>query len=118
MWVAITAALIKTDHQKFIEGIIEDITTHHRIQDKLSLERDYMHNLLDNIPDAIYFKHRENQIIKVNKFYVQGMKLTANKIIGKTDFDFFPRKQAEKMFQDDNSVLATGKAIVDRKSVV
>jgi len=114
VWVAITAAYIKTDHQEFIEGVIEDITAHHKMQDKLSLERDYMQNLLDSIPDAIYFKDRKNRIIKVNKFYAQGVGLDSSRIIGKTDFDFFPRKQAKKMFQDDNFVLATGKSIIGK----
>lgn len=114
IWVAITASLIKENQHKFIEGIIEDITQHKKIEEKLALEKDFLQNLLDNIPDAVYFKDRKNRIIKVNKFYLQGMKRPLEEIIGKTDFDFFPYEQAKQMFEDDNYVLKTGKPIVGK----
>jgi len=114
IWVAITASLIKENQHKFIEGIIEDITSHKKTEEKLALERDFLQNLLDNIPDAVYFKDRKNRIIKVNKFYLQGMKRPPEEIIGKTDFDFFPYEQAKQMFEDDNYVLKTGKPIVGK----
>ena len=114
VWVAITAAYIAIKHKVYIEGIIEDITSHRKMEEKLSLEKDYMQNLLDNIPDAIYFKDKENRIIKVNKFYANGVGLFPKEIIGKTDFDFFPKEQAQKMAEDDKYVLSTGKSIVGK----
>jgi len=114
IWVAITASYIKTEKKEYIEGIVEDITKHKETEEKLFLERDFLQNLLDNIPDAIYFKDRHNRIIKVNKFYIQGTGLKEEEIIGKTDFDFFPYEQAKRMFDDDNYVLNTGKPIVGK----
>lgn len=111
-WVAITASQISQDKEEYLEGIIEDISSHKRMEEQLSLERDFLQGLLDNIPDAIYFKDRQNRIIKVNKFYTEGVGLKPEEIIGKTDFDFFPPDQAEKMLNDDNRVLNTGKPIV------
>ena len=78
------------------------------------MERNFFENLLDNIPDAVYFKDRDNRIIKVNSFYVQGSKFKEEELIGKTDFDFFPPAQAKDMFEDDNRVLNTGKPIVGK----
>ena len=80
----------------------------------LSLERELLQNLLDNIPDAIYFKDDKNRIIKVNKFYAEGFKLSFEDILGKTDFDFFPKDQAQKMFEDDTYVLKTGRPIIGK----
>ena len=116
LWVTITAHLTPSPNKKerWIEGIIQNISAQKRIAGKLTMERDFFENLLDNIPDAVYFKDRDNKIIKVNTFYIQGTGLKAEEIIGKTDFDFFPKKQAEDMFQDDNTVLNTGKPIVGK----
>jgi len=112
-WVAVTATKIVTqNNETYAEGIIEDISSHKQMEEQLSLERDFLQGLLDNIPDAVYFKDRQNRIIKVNRFYAEGVGLKPEEIIGKTDFDFFPRDQAEKMFNDDNRVLNTGKPIV------
>ena len=115
LWVAITASkLISRDKKEYIEGIVEDISSHKKMERKLALERKFLQGLLDNIPDAIYFKDHKNRIIKVNKFYAEGAKLKSEEIVGKTDFDFFPKRQARQMFKDDNHVLRTGKSIVGK----
>jgi PAS domain S-box-containing protein/putative nucleotidyltransferase with HDIG domain len=115
VWIAITASkVVSEDKLDYIEGIIENISAHKEMEEKLALERDIIQGLLDNIPDAIYFKDRNNRITKVNNFYAKGMGLESDKILGKTDFDFFPYDQAKKMFEDDNYVLHTGKPIVGK----
>jgi PAS domain S-box-containing protein/putative nucleotidyltransferase with HDIG domain len=113
IWVAISASLIES-RLSYIEGIIENITTYKEMEEHLSLERDFLQSLLDNIPDAVYFKDKRNRIIKVNKFYAKGVGLNPEEIVGKSDFDFFPYDQAKKMFEDDNYVLRTGKPIVGK----
>ncbi len=80
----------------------------------LSLERDILQNLLDNIPDAIYFKDNKNRLVRINKHYADGFKLSPEDIIGKTDFDFFQKDQAQHMFDDDTYVLKTGKPIIGK----
>lgn len=85
-----------------------------KLAESLELEKDLLQNLLDNIPDAIYFKDIKNRIIRVNRFYAEGFKKPVEDIIGKTDFDFFPKEQAQRMFDDDTYVLKTGKPIIGK----
>jgi len=113
-WSAITATLIEFKNKFYIEGMVEDITKHKQYEDRLDFERQLFQSLLDNIPDAVYFKDRNNRVVRVNKFYAQGFKMSKEGVIGKTDFDFFPRKQAQQMFKDDNYILNTGKPIVGK----
>lgn len=115
IWVAITASRVITDNNReYAEGIIENISTHKEMEEKLCFEKDIMQGLIDNLPDAVYFKDLQNRIIKVNNFYATGVGLSSEEIIGKTDFDFFPPEQAEKMFADDQYVLDTGNPIVGK----
>ena len=97
----------KPKHKK-IHRIYKDL------KKTISLERNLLQSLLDNIPDAIYFKDDKNRIIRVNRFYSEGFKLSPKDIIGKTDFDFFPKDQAQKMFDDDTYILQTGKPIIGK----
>jgi PAS domain S-box-containing protein len=114
-WIAISAGLTKNGgREKYVEGIVQNISPVMELQNKLSSEIDALQGLIDNMPDAIYFKDRKNRIIKVNKFYAKGFRLPPEKIIGKTDFDFFPEEQARQMFADDDSVLKTGKPIIGK----
>ncbi len=114
-WVAITASLImEKDVEPYVEGIVEDITAHREMEDKLARERDALQSLLDNMPDAVYFKDKDCRITKVNRFYARGVGLKEEEIIGKTDFDFYPYNLAKEMFDDDNRVLTTGRPIVNK----
>ncbi len=116
IWVAITASLIDNpdQHSLYIEGMLEDITEHKELEEKFSFEKELFQNLLDNLPDAVYFKDHKNRLIRVNRFYAEGFKMTPQDIIGKTDFDFFPKEQAQRMFDDDTYILKTGNAIIGK----
>lgn len=74
------------------------------------LLRDFM----DHIPDVVYFKDRKGKLILVNKAHAKGLGLEPKDVIGKTDFDIFPRARARLMAKDDNYVLTTGKPIIDK----
>lgn len=116
-WVAVTASLIEAPGNKarlYIEGILEDISGHKELEQRFALERNLFQSLLDNLPDAVYFKDGKNRLIRVNRFYADGFKMEPEEIIGKTDFDFFPKEQAQNMFDDDNYVLKTGNPIIGK----
>lgn len=75
---------------------------------------DLLQDLMDNIPDVIYFKDRKGRLILVNRAHAKGLGLTPKQVIGKTDFDIFPRERACKMLEDDMHVIKTGKPIIDK----
>ncbi|MFH1854119.1 MAG: HD domain-containing phosphohydrolase [Candidatus Omnitrophota bacterium] len=115
--VAITASLVEPFNPRkrlYIEGMLEDITRHKELEEKFALEQELFQNLLDNLPDAVYFKDKENRLVRVNKFYADGFKMKPEEITGKTDFHFFPREQAQKMFDDDTYILITGNPIIGK----
>ncbi|MCD6134573.1 MAG: HD domain-containing protein [Candidatus Omnitrophica bacterium] len=114
VWVAITAEVTKKNGDIYEEGLVEDISAHKEIENRLNEEREMLQSLLDNIPDAIYFKDKSCRLVKVNKFHAQGMGLRPEEVIGKTDFDFFPYGQARKMYEDDLWVIKSGKPIVGK----
>ncbi len=73
-----------------------------------------LQDLLDNIPDMIYFKDMENRFILVNRAHAEALGLTPREVIGKSDLDLFPKELAEKYFEDDNEILSTGKAVIGK----
>ncbi|MBN3040853.1 MAG: PAS domain S-box protein, partial [Candidatus Omnitrophica bacterium] len=114
-WALLTASNVYTrDNTKCIEAVVQDISYKKEINSKLLMEKDLLQSLFDNIPDAVYFKDRNNRIVKVNKFYTQGTGMDESQILGKTDFDFFPFEQAKEMFDDDRHILKTGKPVVGK----
>jgi len=54
--------------------------------------------LINNIPDYVYIKDTKSRFIIVNKAMADFLELKPDNFIGKTDFDFYPKKSSKKMF--------------------
>jgi len=80
------------------------------LKDKYQLLRD----LMDFIPDVIYFKDKLGRFIMVNQAHAKGLGVKPEDLVGKTDLDIFSKDRAKKMIQDDAQVMSTGKSIIDK----
>lgn len=69
---------------------------------------------LDLFPDSFCLKDEEGRFLLVNKTKASHYGLEPEDMIGKTDFDFLPREEAFKCFDDDRQVITTGKPIIAR----
>ena len=117
LWVSVTASMVKYEDENnktFVEGIIEDISKQKEFEAKLGLEQNALQSLLDNLPDAVYFKDTNHCLVRVNRFYADGFSMSEEELVGKSDYDFFPPDQAKLMQDDDEYVLTTGKPIVGK----
>jgi len=82
--------------------------------EQMNFERDLLHNLMDTIPDSIYFKDKESRFIRSSLAMTKRMGLkNALEMVGKTDFDFFSNVHAQQAFGDEQKIIATGTPIVD-----
>lgn len=84
--------------------------TYKELQEKYKLLCD----LMEHTPDVIYFKDLKGRLILVNHAHARGLGLKPNGVVGKTDFDIFPRERAQKMREDDLRVIRSGKPIIDK----
>jgi len=89
-------------------GSYEDITEQKLAEEKFRQERLLLRTLIDNIPDAFYAKDTECRKIVTNKVDLSNMGELRDEadVIGKTDFDLFPKEIAEKFHKDDLQVLS------------
>jgi PAS domain S-box-containing protein len=65
--------------------------------------------ILDNIYDIAWLKDKNSRYVAVNRAFENVCGIKANNIIGKTDFDIWPKKLAEKYRADDKKVMLTRK---------
>ncbi len=85
------------------------------IEQALARERDLFQTLLDNLPDRIFFKDTDSRFIRVNpamvKIFAPKGVQSMEAIIGKSDFDFFPKEFAERTFREEQAVMQTGEPV-------
>jgi two-component system, sensor histidine kinase and response regulator len=97
-------------------GTCTDITEQKEAEAALVHERDLLHALMDNVPDAIYFKDRDSRFIRVNRSLATRFGLTdPADAVGKSDFDFFNPEHARDAFEDEQAVIRTGRPVVARE---
>lgn len=98
------------------QGMQFDITASKRTQDALLYEQYLLKSFMDNTPDSIYFKDIEGRFIRINKAQalILGVK-SESEALGKTDFDFFAANHARKAFEDEQIILRTGKALINKE---
>ncbi|MFA5137769.1 MAG: ATP-binding protein [Elusimicrobiota bacterium] len=72
-----------------------------------------LRTLLDNLPDAIYFKDEQCRFILINKTLASKFKLSdPAQAVGKTDADFFTSAHSSQAMEDERRVMRTGEPIV------
>jgi len=93
---------------------IQDVTDRYQAEKELAQQRSLMQALLDTVPDYIYFKDRESRFILNNKAHARelGAKDPAE-MQGKRDFDYFAPEHAQKAYDDEQRIIATGTPLVN-----
>ncbi len=79
----------------------------------LAKDRNLLRTLIDSLPDEIYAKDSDSRYIIANSHVLRLFDLPdIDDIIGKTDFEILPRKEAMKYYRTEHAVLlAKGQTI-------
>ena len=97
-------------------GVSRDIAEHKEAEPALTQQRYLLDALMDNIPDAIYFKDQQSRFLRASEALAAkfGLNDPAD-MVGKTDFDFFSQEHAKLAFDDEQEVIRTGQPIVGKE---
>jgi len=73
-----------------------------------------LQTLMDNIPDAVYFKDTRSRFLMMSRAQSKKFGLAdPAQAIGKTDADFFSRPHAQQALADEMKIQQQGKPLVD-----
>lgn len=103
-----------------VYGIAKDVTFQKESEEKILKERKMLRAIIDNIPDYIFVKDRQHKSILSNKKFnehILGETRELN-INGLTPTDYFERSKGEEIIADNEEVMSTGKAVVNRPDIV
>ena len=87
-----------------------------RAEEALSDERKVLRALIDNVPDFMYVKDSECRFLVANVSVAKQMGAkTTEELLGKDDFDFYPREAAAAFYEAEKRVIRSGQAEVNRE---
>ncbi len=87
-----------------------DVTERKKIEDAFAKQHEELQTIFDTVPALIFYKDKQNRLIRTNKAFENAMGLPRETLEGKSCFDLYPREQAEKYWKDDKQVMKTRKA--------
>ena len=67
-----------------------------------------LRQILDSAPAVIYLKDRQGRYTFVNRHFELLSSFSAEQVLGKTDFDLFPKEVADNSYRNDMKVLESG----------
>lgn len=107
-----------------IIGIGWDLTEQIKSEEKIRGYQLLQRVILDTIPDIVWMKDANGVYLAANEAFLVRVGKRREEVIGKTDFDFWPKEYAEKYRADDNAVMQSKmqkrieETTVDSKGVV
>jgi two-component system cell cycle sensor histidine kinase/response regulator CckA len=90
-------------------GAVSDVTERKRAEQSLRASENKFRTLVQNIPQKIFLKDKNSIYISCNENYAQDLKIKADEITGKTDYEFYSKELAEKYRVDDKRIMEFGK---------
>lgn len=79
------------------------------IQEEWKRSKEFLHHVINTIPDPIFVKNEQHQWIVLNEAYCRFIGYPNKLLIEKSDYDFFPKHEADVFRQQDELVFRTQK---------
>jgi two-component system, sensor histidine kinase and response regulator len=122
-WVSTTKIPMRNEEGAIIGimGISRNITDSKIAEEALMQERKLLRTLIENLPSAVFAKDKHYRKVIVNNNHIESVlghlkqlgKNSEIDILGKTDFEVFPKEIAEVFFEDDQKVVRDGISIIN-----
>jgi PAS domain S-box-containing protein len=107
-----TLSIIMTGFVFVLARIFKQLLARNRDQEaKLAYERTALLSLINNIPDFIYAKDADCRFTMANVYTAKQMGAAPDDLMGKTDFDYYPKELALQFYADDKKVIDSNEAM-------
>lgn len=117
--IADSAAPIR-DVNNTIVGMVlvfNDVTEQYMLRQAAAKSKNDLQAIMDNSPSIIYVKDLEDHFTFVNQRFTSLFNLEAEKVIGKTLHDIFPKDVADEVLHNDKDVQITEQMLESEESV-
>jgi PAS domain S-box-containing protein len=100
----ISAAVVWSNTRQLHRAEVQHTAAEQALRDSEAL----YHSLVEGLPLNLFRKDKLGRFTFGNRRFCETIRNPLEQILGRTDFDFFPRELAEKYRSDDELVTSTG----------
>lgn len=96
---------LATSFNVMAEKLAGKITEHVSLEKTLRENKEQLQAILDNTTSVVYLKDTSFRYAFINRQFEKIFRLTRDRIIGRTDYEIFPKEDADKFRSNDRRVL-------------
>ena len=117
IWVSISAILVNAPDGRptLIEGFLSDISTLKNAEEARAESRNYLDEIINAVADPMFFKDRQHRWVLVNYAMCAFLGRKREDLLGKSDYDYVPKQEADVFWAKDELVLATGEENINEE---
>lgn len=99
------------EEQRFY-AVARDIGARLKREEEMKRLNTFLDSIVENIPDMVFIKDAADlRFIRFNKAGEELLGISREKMIGKSDYDFFPKEEADFFTAKDRMVLENGQLV-------
>lgn len=83
----------------------------------MDVHKDTLHSIVDAIADPIFVKDRRHRFVLLNDACCRLIGRPREELLGKSDYDFFPKEEADVFWQKDEEVFKTGEPNLNEEDI-
>lgn len=108
--VELSGSMFEYEGDIFGVSIVRDITERQRAEAAMRESEQQFRTLVQTIPDLVWLKDPQGVFLSCNPQFERLFGVTQAEIVGKTDYDFVDREQADFFRENDRKAMAAGKS--------
>ncbi len=101
-------ASIALDNARLYTAAQQELAERKHVEEALRKQQEEQQIIFDSVPAMIWYKDKENRILRVNKPAAESTGLPVKEIEGKSAYELYP-EEATQYYKDDLEVLNSGR---------
>ncbi|WP_437277241.1 AAA family ATPase [Sorangium sp. So ce375] len=104
-------AAISIANATLYADLLQENSERRRAEQAVRDSKELLQSIVDNSTAVISLKNLEGRYLMINRRYAELFHVSEQAIVGRTDYDVFPRERADAYRAVDQEVVATGTAL-------
>ena len=113
--ISLSISAMRVQHQWHAVGIVQDITEQQQREQQFQHDVSRYMAMIDTVPAMVYLKDVDHRYMVANRAFCDKVGKPLNELVGKTDYDIFPRDTADSYHLSDKAVMDEDRGNTDQE---
>jgi PAS domain S-box-containing protein len=100
---------LRATHEQMERMKLEEDARNKQMMKEIEDNRNLLISLLNEIPEKIFLKDDKGRFVIANKPVADNYNRKVDELLGKSDFDFYPKEEAAEYFKIEQDIINSGK---------